>query len=1532
MPRSVRIILLGIAALVLLVVVGAVVLTGTYFGRERVRRFALDAVRSMVDGEVIVGRIDGNLLDRFDLIDVSILDEDGQPFLIADRLSARVALSPLLSRRIVVRSLHLENPVVTLSRGPAGRWNYMRIFRLGDTVTVEGAPGFGAWVDLHDITVSNGTLLVRQPYPADEEVRRTVGDSAAMALARETRVRVERVGGSLQQVMEFRDIDTRIPRLVAAHPDSTAISFRVRQLSMQATPLQAPDVVVRDMSGDVRVLDDTVTLRDVELHLPASRIEGALTYHVSAGDVELDLRSDTIALKDIQVLYPDLPDYGGGRLELKATIRDTATSEYQFTNTRLTVGSSRIAGKLGVAVNSDMIELRETDLQFTRFTTELVESMIPGLQVRIPGAFTGRARFSGPSTALRTDVNGTYDPARHPPFRLSARGVIGTGEVTRAQNLRLNIQSIPVTLAREFIPDLPIGGTANVDAVVSGASNTQFTGNATITHREVVTSTVSLAGSIVPSNRSMDLHVRLTPISLELAQRFAPETDFQGNVRGSGTIRGTFSDLHANLALQLPSGAVDVDGTFDLMSDTRTYRATAELSGVNVRAMVPTLPPTILNGTATVNGRGTTTRTVDATFAVHLRDATFDSTQVGEAIAVGAARDARVTIDTLLVRTPFAVATANGTFGLVEGTSGTLNYDVDLNTLSGLQRWIAVADTSLVQPRPLVRQQLARRARGDTIRTDVRDDSSIAAVLTRRQDPRRPAAVPVAAVPVAKAPVALARDSLAGAARIRGTLRGGVNRFTAEGRAAINHLIYNGYEVGRGNVAFTWADIGTPDVRLTAEAGVDSVRAAGFAFDSTHVEGTYRAGAGDVALDIFPGDTARYSVQARYALHRDHGEVHLQDVRLRMDSVTWRSAHPSAIRWQGGGFAIDSLDLRSGNGASRGRIFVHGEVPDESPGRIDIRVDSVEIGRWATLLQTELPFDGIASLDALIEGTRMAPRMRGSFALERHNYRMVPFPEIHSTFTYDDRRFRFEGDLRREAAAGGRSLATIQGEIPIDLSLAGGVKDRKLPGPIVVDLEGDSIPLAPLGELVEEFSVVTGEARGRIGIRGTWERIRGEGAVTINVPRLGLRTPGVAVTNLVGRLTMADDRLVIDSLIGYSEGPIRATGSILLADLERPVLDLRVAANDARILDNEKGELVVSSQLAFKGPLDTLEVDGTLTVIHGLVRIPEPEEFKLISTGDPALFAVTDSSTLRALEIEPPSPILKNADVNVRLEVRRGTWARSREANIEIFGDLAIERATGDEMFSVTGSLHSDYGDYELYGRRFSVTRGTVRFTGPPTNPVLQLLATHEVRQAGRAPFDIQVSIGGTLEQPKLSLESDAQPALTQSDLISFLAFGRSSSSLLQFDGSGLEGGGMSGSSLAGNVAALATRQLGGVALGALFAELESDLSERTAADVLRIRPAELPTGLSLGDFETLARGTQIEIGKYLDRNTFFVGQFRTTFAVPGATLERRFGTQFRVRTSLETRYQPLPPSLTSGLTPKPFQVFAALLRWTRTW
>ena len=72
MKRTLSLVSAGIAVLLVIVLVGGIILNGTYYGRERVRRFALDAIRGIVNGDVMVGRIDGNLLDRFDLVDVSL--------------------------------------------------------------------------------------------------------------------------------------------------------------------------------------------------------------------------------------------------------------------------------------------------------------------------------------------------------------------------------------------------------------------------------------------------------------------------------------------------------------------------------------------------------------------------------------------------------------------------------------------------------------------------------------------------------------------------------------------------------------------------------------------------------------------------------------------------------------------------------------------------------------------------------------------------------------------------------------------------------------------------------------------------------------------------------------------------------------------------------------------------------------------------------------------------------------------------------------------------------------------------------------------------------------------------------------------------------------------------------------------------------------------------------------------------------------------------------------------------------------------
>lgn len=1529
-----------VAALVLLVVGSVFVLTGTSFGRERVRRFAVGLLKERIRGGVSIGAIEGSLLGRFSLVDVRIGDEAGAPFLVADRVTARLATRSLLSQQILIDTLVLESPVIHLIKRPGEEWNASRLLLSADEAAVaDTTPGFGDWIELRNVSVHDGTLVVQQPWEPDPDLSGAALDSAtAVALAGEARARVDRVSWGLRQTMDFNAIEGAFPTIIVAHPDSEVIAMPNARVSMVAAPFHPPVARIEELSADLRIGEDTVTVNGTTLRMPSSRMTGAITYFISSGELRMALEGEQLAFADLRVLYPPLPDSGGGTLSLHARIRDSLPSVFQVTDAKLHVGAARIEGTLGLELGEDTTTFRDTDIRIAALPTSLIERMVPGIEVPTRGTLDGRAILQGPLDALRVNVDGRFDPARQAPFHFAARGGVGVGEAVRLDAMRLRVEALPVALIGEFVPDLPLGGTITADATVSGSPSARLAGRLSVTHRESgVQSRVHGRGWVdVRGRMPTDVTLRLDSVPLAMAQRFAPETELRGAIRGDARLRGTRDDMNVRLALTLPEGTVESEGTFDLDAENPGYVATVTLSDVNVQAMVPSLPLTAISGTAAVDGRGKDPATLQAKVSADLRELVVDSTSVQAVTVRAGAREGAITIDTLGLRTPFATASASGTLGMVEGREGRIAYRVDVQSLAGLERWIGTGDSAAVEPRPGVTQRvIAARVRADSLREAAAvDTANIAAMLeaegkrprrgTRRRQERAARSAPELA--------SLPRDSTSGSFTVEGEVEGQVERFTTRGRVKSGGLVWGGNAVGVASGEFLFEDVRTPEARLSGKLAVDSVRAAGFAFDSSRVEANYRGGEGAVQLVIFPRDTSEYRIDAEYALRTGEGEVRLRDLSLRIDTTTWRAPHPSAVSWKGRGISIDSLELRTLTGG--GRIFVNGEIPDADPGRLDVAIDSLQIAPWLLFLQSDLGASGLATFHGRIEGTTAGPRMEGTLALVEALYDSVPFPDLHSKFRYDERRLTLDGDLRRRSGDGAR-IAYFEGTLPIDLSLGDSVQTRLIEAPITFDLKGDSIPLTPLGDLSGgAIADLDGHAVGSITVRGTYEKPHIEADLAVAIHNATLAATGVTFRDAATRLRMAGDSLVIDSLIAHSDGTIAASGTVHLPTLTTPVLDLRLDADDARVLDNELGELWANSRLTIRGPLDTLTIGGSVTIARGYVWIPDPETQDIISTGDPAIFAVVDTATAIELEIDPgTSEITRNMTVDVDLNVARGTWARSREANVEVYGDLGVRLVPPNQELSLTGALFTDQGDYTFLGRRFVVSRGSVRFTGEPElNPVLQVLANYEVRQAGRPPLDIRIIIGGTLESPKLTLESDAQPTMSQSDLISFLAFGRSSSALLSFQGSGVTGGGQGGSSLAGNVAALATRQLATIALDALVDEAEGELTDALRADRLNITPASLPAELNLGGLQTLLRGTEIEIGKYIDRRTFVVTQLRPTNAPPGLFVERRLGSALRLRTSYETRFQPTRPSLSTGITPSTLQVIGATLTWTLGW
>ena len=379
---------------------------------------------------------------------------------------------------------------------------------------------------------------------------------------------------------------------------------------------------------------------------------------------------------------------------------------------------------------------------------------------------------------------------------------------------------------------------------------------------------------------------------------------------------------------------------------------------------------------------------------------------------------------------------------------------------------------------------------------------------------------------------------------------------------------------------------------------------------------------------------------------------------------------------------------------------------------------------------------------------------------------------------------------------------------------------------------------------------------------------------------------------------MANDTVYVDSVAGTAKGPVRLRGTLAVANWREPTFNLFLTSSGAELLNNDHGKIRVDAGLALSGPFRSAYLSGAATVTQGVVYAPEPTGRHVIGAGDPALFNVLDTAIVSDRELFPPqSPLLANLRMDVRLSIRHNTWVRNREANIEVYTDDPVLIHAEQGAFALTGVVTSDRGEYTFFSKRFQIKRGSATFIGSPElNPTLQLTGEYEVWLASRGALNIRVLIGGTLRKPTLSLESDAQPPRTQSELVSLLAFGQSSTGLLA-NGSSSIAGSAATSDLFGAGGQVAARRLAGVALGVAANQLELEAGRAFGTDMFNITPTDVPSGNIVGNLFTQ---TKFEAGKYVNPRTFVTVQ--TQASQPGFGIEHRTADGWQFNASMTPR------------------------------
>ncbi len=1534
LKRGLTAVLIGVAGLAVLGVGGVLVVSNTDWGREQVRTRVLSILNEQLDGQFRIGTVDGNLLTGMKLVDVAIDGPDGSAFLRADTLQTDFDLLGLVRQRILLDDMRLVHPVIVIEKRPGERWNYEKIF-LSDTTqtdTPDTGPGFGSWIRIEDLEIVEGRLAVRLPWAPDTTLSGAALDSAVqVALADDNRTRVERVPGGFQTIYDFQELSATLPLLNIADPDFDTQRYVIDRLTTVAYPFRPPPVRIEQFAGTLEISGDSLWFENAAIQLPGTRARVGFALDFESGDIRTRVAADTLSLADLQFAYLPLPDSGGGRLTLDALITDDMMA-IEASNTSLVIGDSRIAGRLGLVLTDETTAFRNTDLTVAALDTRLIEQLVPGLELPRQGVIDGRAQLEGTLARMTVDADIAFADPMTGTSRVLASGIAGITDdgAFQAEDLRLELRPVQAALAQVALPDAPLDGTITGTATISGSTTDALRTRFDLAHvarggrsRVAGNAFVRLEPSLV-----LDVDVRLAPLSLATVGRFAPDAGLRGTVAGPVRLQGPLNDLAINARLTTADGGVlAVAGRADIEEPGRAYAVTLAAEQFNPMSVRTAGPAGGLNFVARATGQGIDPATLRATFALDMGPSRLDTISIDSIRARVVAANGLAQIDTLTAFAPSTRFAAVGSLGLVAEREGELAYSLSVDSLSQFASYLP-ADTGVVTARPAVVKEIVAAARADSA-------ARASAISVERMAVGGGDAMPA---PVEE-PSGIPRDSLSGAIYAAGNVRGNIAELDVVGRLAALNVVALGNTLGQLRAEYRWMRGLTPDASLLARVSGDEVLVSGFALDSVAVVATYAGTAGTAELRVFQDDQRDYELFAGYRLDVDDRAVLLDRMALRFDTTTWRSVRPSEIRLGADAVFIDSLELRDGR---TGRIFADGTLPLEGPGSFGVSIRELPFAQLAALVQTDIGVTGLLSLDARLDGTAEAPELRGAMALVEVGIGGPPFIDFRGTFDYADQRLttNVEGLHTYTAARRGERALVATATVPVNLAIA--TDAPRLPeGPgdtLSARIRIDSLPLNFIAAFVPEvLENVAGEASGVIDVAGTVSDPRPTGTFAIARGDARIVPLGIRLRDMTASMRLVSDAIIVDSLVGYNEGRVFVRGGIGIDSITAPSFDLYLVADGAQVLDNEIGKIRVDAGLAFRGPFDAVYASGAVRIREGVFYIPEGSSGNVISADDPAIFAVADNVPALAEQeiIAPPSPLLANLRADINLLINRGTWVRSRDANVEIFTPedappftISVDQAR--QQLVLDGVVSTDRGEYTFLGKRFELREGSAVFVGiPEINPTLQLIGEYAVQLQGSEAITIRILIGGTLTAPRIELQSgEGQPQLSQSDLISYLALGRGSSSLVQGGGSSVTGGSGGGGAggLVGRQAEQVAKRLPAFALNTLFndvllQQLEGSAGRRLGADVLNITPADLPLEATGGDgsIDTFLVGTEIEVGRYLTPRTFLSVNVRPSFVFtpdgvprtqPGIRLQYRPRPGFQVDASFEPRFLLREPTL----------------------
>ncbi len=1422
-------------------VLAALILTPP--GRRLVAREVSQALDGVLNGDLEIGAIHGSFLFGLRLDDVTLRDTAGVLFARVPHLEVGYQLPNLVAGRIVLHRLRLERPEFNIIKHPSGRMNYEDILRLGQG---KGG-GTPPLIELREVRIDSATLRIATPWHPPDSVRTAAGRDAALARdrARPGRV-IESSPEGLRKVVTASDFSARLPLVRISSPQHEPVTFEADSV---AANLSDPAIALRDFAGRVLVQGDSAVVSALHAALPNTRFAGGGTVHFPSGNLLYDLSFQVpqLDLRDVRWVTPAFPAMTGRALLTANSVSNTRT-DFVVRNLHLEGGPGSLDGALTAILDAHRgLGVRDLDLTLHRLDLDAVRGFLDTLPFygRVDGTLQADGFFDRMLVALDWDFADAR-VAGEPVTRLRGEGAVTLGgpDGLAFHQFMLDSSSIDLATVRRLAPAVVLHGRGRLQGVIDGPwKDVTFTGH--IEHQDDSLPVSAADGTVHLDTRGevlgLDADVQLAPLAFAGIRPAFPWLKTQGEVRGHFEAHGTLARLQVNTDLTGELGSVRLAGPVTLEPPRwGADSVTVDFRRLDLGALTGRGLTTRLNGHLLADGVMDTLQAPEGSLEVALDSSWVREFRLDSALALVAVHDSMLRLDTLQVSWDGGAdsgrVAGSGTLGWVRPHTGTL-------TLTGQSVSLAPFDSLL------------------TALTGLGPDTSALS------------------------------QALSGYATAGVTLTGSLDSLHAEADLGVQQFAWRRYQSPALEGTLVWD--GGQRARLQATVRSDSLAVGGATYRNLRANLDGWADSLAWAGSLGAGPYAQASGGGTWWKQDGTGWVlALDTLTLALPEHDWRLRQPTLIRVDSLAIALDSLALMSGDGS--GHLLLNGSLPRQAAGQLRVEARGINLEDIYALLQRDTTgVGGEVSLDLDLSGTAAAPRFTGEGTLGDVVFGDFHAPFVQGVFQYQDHLL----DANLLLWKTGVRVLRVEARLPLDLALQQ-VKKRQVAGDLYVHAQADSVDLALLEAFTPNLRRVEGLMTADIEVTGAWAapRLSGyletvRGAAT--VPALGVR-----YGYLASRFHFTGDSIVVERLRTTSgPGFLTMSGFIRLANLTHPVLNLNLQATRFLAIDDPTFlTLELDGHMGITGPVFGASLTGNVTAQSGVLHFADLVTKRIVDLSDPLGADLIDTTFIRAQRLGPQFQSLFLDSLNIQdltLSVQDQFWLRSSDANIQLEGTITVNK-TG-ENYRFDGTLTALRGTYTLkvgfVTRDFDVNRGTVRYFGTPDlNAELNISATHTVQSEGE-DIPVIAQITGTLLQPKLTLTTTLRPQPSETELLSYLMFGRPSPELPVL-GTGQN---------AQRVAALEA------GLAYLSSALSSEIQRTLVSDVgIPIDFVEIRTGSS--PLSGATGLTQVAAGWQLGNKAFFtinagvcradLGNLSTRSL--GASLEYRFTHIWRFQTSFE--------------------------------